>query len=176
MIDLTITHLQCAHCGRPVLQNELYADVSLGEYEVLCRKDFYSRYKNSISHYLNIVKSMIPDILSPEDFEKSRENGITICNNFSFMSTEYSFLSDEQKGKTKDAAYKQLKTAKFRNKFILITEKESEYIKDGEYFISFEFCVVFKSYLEYLEQSLYNNMYCEFIRYTNSIKDPETLN
>lgn len=176
MIDLTITHLECAHCRRHFLQNEVYADVSLGEYEVLCRKDFYTRYKNKVSHYLNAVKSMIPDIQSPEDFEESREKGFTISNNFSFMSTEYSLLSDDQKREAKAAAYKQLKTAKFRSKFILKTEKKSEYIKDGEFIISFEFSVVFKSYFEYLEHSLYNNMFSEFIRYQNSMHDPEKLN
>jgi hypothetical protein len=50
MIDVYESYMDCGVCGMSNTISELYVSESNSEYEFLCRKHFYEKYKNCLQN------------------------------------------------------------------------------------------------------------------------------
>jgi hypothetical protein len=163
MINLEKKHSMCDFCGVMIFTKDIYVDYSLDEYAGLCREHFYRKYENNITGYYNLVKFFDDTIITADEFEVKKNIVTGIHYEFNFPESEYGLFDEENKEKFRQITYSDIITEKNRHKFEFIEIEKSEDYADDIFILRYDLKVLFKSYLEYLENQLFLSLRNHFL-------------
>jgi len=155
MIDLNKKFTMCSFCGVMIMTKEIYIDYSLDEYTGLCREHFYRKYDNDVQGYYNLVRFFDDAVITEDDFEVKRKLETGIHYEFNFPESEYGIFDEENREKFRKITYGDIVTEKSKQKFEFIDLLSTEEFVDGVFTLRYDLKVLFKSYLEYLENQLF---------------------
>jgi len=155
MINLNRKFNMCGFCGIMVPTKEIYIDYSFDEYNGLCREHFYKKYEKNIHGYYNLVRFFDEGVVSEEEFDLKRKFETGIHYEFNFPESEYGIFDDDNRERFRIITYNDIMTDKAEYKFDIIEFSSSEDFIDEVFTLRYDMKVLFKSYLEYLENQLF---------------------
>ena len=180
MIDLNKKFTMCSFCGIMIPTKDIYVDYSLDEYTGLCREHFYRKYENDVQGYYNLVRFFDDTVITEDDFEIKRKFETGIHYEFNFPESEYGVFDEENREKFRKITHGDIVTEKSKQKFEFINLLSTEEFNDGVFTLKYDIKVLFKSYIEYLENQLfltlrdhYIAMYRESLEYEKA--DPAII-
>lgn len=170
MINLDKKHSMCDFCGVMIFTKDIYVDYTLDDYTGLCREHFYRKYEKNITGYYNLVKFFDDSVITENEFEIKKNIITGIHYEFRFPQIEYGFFDEENKEKFRQITYGDIVTEKNMHKFEFIDIIKSEESTDDIFILRYDLKVLFKSYLEYLENQLFLSLRSHFLE---SFRSPE---
>ena len=175
MIDLNKKYTMCSYCGIMIPTKDIYVDYSLDEYTGLCRDHFYKKYENNIPGYYNLVRFFDESVISEEDFEIKRKFETGIHYEFNFPESEYGIFDEDNRERFRKITHNDVMTDKAKYKFDFIEFLSKEDFVDNVFTLRYDLKVLFKSYLEYLENQLFLSLRDHYIAmYRESLEQEKT--
>jgi len=163
MINLEKKHSMCDFCGVMMFTKDIYVDYTLDDYTGLCREHFYRKYENNITGYYNLVKYFDDTVITENEFELKKNIQTGIHYEFNFPEREYGYFDEDNKEKFRRITYNDIITEKSSHKFEFINIKKSENYLNDVFILRYDLKVLFKSYLEYLENQLFLSLRNHFL-------------
>ena len=75
----------CEKCGCTCHPENLRVDIYEHMYTLVCGKCFYKRNTDKDLKYLDRIKEVLPDIETPEQYEKIKNKPISIGNTYPYL-------------------------------------------------------------------------------------------
>ena len=147
---------RCAVCGEMIDSACVYADFSDNRCLFLCRKDFLDKFEGSDRAYFEQARLVVPDLLSPEEFEDVRGE-LCLVREFGdeFAALDYYSFSCEKKDSLRREALTGIWNIKAVEKFGAADFEITERMVQGKFSLSGEIRFVFNDYLGYAEEMLF---------------------
>jgi hypothetical protein len=158
MNKLDIVDGKCEMCGMIVHPQDLYVDVLLHAYSLVCQVCFYKRNSGKEKEYYERVKEIIPDVYTEKQFNEHRKDVTAIGDALVFTGEINDATMKNKIGNEMAKDY--FTSPKISSKFFFETSQYSfqtiKTLDGGEAeLLMLKAKVRFKSYLEFLEHELY---------------------
>lgn len=154
----------CERCGCVVNPENLFIDIYEHMYTLTCPKCFYKRNTDKETKYLDRIKEVLPDIETPEKYEKIKNKPISIGNTYPYLKPKDGLVKEPfsrmERTQLVDVTLKNFfSLQKIRTKFTVDKAMSKCSSQNSELGYIFLVAVVakvrFNSYLEFLEHKLF---------------------